>query len=81
MREHTQSGFDAAEVIDHARAAGNAIHQLCRATLARPSMTPAEVDVVLAHLAAVAAALPQAARQLGDILAQTNNDYALQMDT
>jgi hypothetical protein len=80
MREHPRSAFDAAEVIDHARAAEKAIQQLCRATLGRSGMTPADVDIVVAHLAVVAAALPQAARQLGDLLAQANNDYVLQMD-
>jgi hypothetical protein len=81
MREDTQSAFDAAGAIEYASAAENAIQQLCRATLAHPGMvTPADVDIVVAHLAAAAAALPQAARQLGDILAQANNDYELQMD-
>jgi hypothetical protein len=80
MREDAQSSFDTAGAIDHARAAENAIQQLCRATLVRPGMTPADVDIVVAHLAVVAAALPQTARQLGDILAQANNDYVLQMD-
>lgn len=80
MREDTQSPFDTAGAINHARAAENAIQQLCRATLARPGMTPADVDIVAAHLTAVAAVLPQATRQIGDILAQINNDYVLQMD-
>ena len=43
-------------------------------------MTPAEVDTVLAHLADAAAALPQAARQLGDILQHAKTDYVLEMD-
>jgi hypothetical protein len=49
--------------------------------MTRPGMTPADVDIVLAHLADVAAALPQAARQLGDILEQTKEDHVLGMDT
>lgn len=44
-------------------------------------MTPAEVDIILAHLANAAVALPQAARQLGDILEQAKDDYVLEMDT
>jgi len=44
-------------------------------------LTPAEVDVVLAHLTAAAAALPQAARQLGDILEQATHQQVLEMDT
>ena len=43
-------------------------------------MAPAEVDIVLAHLADAAAALPQAASQLGDILAQAKEDRLLEMD-
>jgi hypothetical protein len=68
------------EMTESARAAADAIQQLCRATLSRPAMTPAEVDVVLGHLAAAAAALPQTARQLGDILEQAADHYMLQMD-
>ena len=72
--EPTSPASGADEGIDCARAVEDAIQHLCRTTLARPSMTPAEADLVLAHLAAGAAALPQAARQLGDILekAKTN---------
>ena len=44
-------------------------------------MAPAEVDIVMAHLADAAAALPQAARQLSDILAQAKDDHLLEMDT
>ena len=71
----------AAVIIDHARAASDALQQLCRATVARPSMTPAEVDVVLAHLAAAVAALPQAASQLNDILERAKHGYVLAVDT
>ncbi len=61
----TRSDSNADEVIDQAREAQDAVHQLCRASLARPTMTPAEVGIVLALLAAAVAALPQTARQLG----------------
>jgi hypothetical protein len=81
MNEHTDPASEAAEAIDAARTAEGAIQRLCRATLARPSMTPGEVDVVLAHLAAAAAAFPQATRQLGDILEYAKNGYVLEMDT
>src|SRR4051812_9380132 len=80
MSEHFDSAGDADEAVDRARAAENAIQQLCRATLTRPSMTPAEVDGLLAHLAAAAAALPQVARQLGDILEQSKHDHVFEMD-
>ena len=80
MSEPTESAEDAVSVLDRARTTENAVQQLCRATLTRPSMTPAEVDVVLAHLAAAAAALPQVARQLGDILEQSKHDHVLKMD-
>ena len=81
MEDHDASADKASQVISSARAAEHAIQHLCRTTLSRPSMTPAEVDVVLAHLADAAAALPQAARQLGDILEQTKDDHVLKMDT
>jgi len=81
MHDHDTPGDQASQVIDAARAAEHAIQHLCRTTLTRPNMTPAEVDTVLAHLAATAAALPQAARQLGDILEQTKDDHVLEMDT
>jgi len=80
MNEDTDLANEAAEVIAAARAAEHAIQHLRRTTLTRPNMTPAQVDIVLAHLAAAAAALPQAARQVGDILAQTEEDHLLEMD-
>jgi hypothetical protein len=70
----------ASDVINSARAAEHALQHLCQTTLRRPNMTPAEVDIVLAHLADAAAALPQAARQLGDILARAKEDHLLEMD-
>jgi len=70
-----------AEVTGGARAAEDAIHRLARLTVDRPSMTPADIDVVLAHLAAAVAALPQVAAQLGDILDQAKDDYRLAMDS
>ncbi|MCY7399707.1 MAG: hypothetical protein LH477_01870 [Nocardioides sp.] len=79
--DHDASADKASQAISSARAAEHAIQHLCRTTLSRPKMTPAEVDVVLAHLADAAAALPQAARQLGDILEQTKDDHVLKMDT
>lgn len=81
MEDHHAAGDQASQVIDGARAAEHAIRTLCRTTLTRPSMAPGEVDIVLAHLAAAAAALPQAARQLGDILTQAKENHVLEMDT
>lgn len=72
---------DPAEVSESARAAADAIRHLCRETLARPSMTPAEVDIVLGHLTAAVAGLPQAAKQLGDILEHARRHQELEMDT
>lgn len=71
---------DNTEASESARAAADAIQRLCRATLTRSSMIPAEVDAVLADLAAAVAALPQAARQLGGILEQAKTDHLLEMD-
>lgn len=81
MPDRTRPDSNADEVIDQARAAQDAVHQLCRAALARSSMTPAEVDIVLAHLSAAVAALPQTARQLGDILEQATHQQVLDVDT
>lgn len=72
---------EAAEVLDSARSIENEIQRLCRATLSRPIMMPAEVDVVLAHLSAVAGALPQTLSQLGDILDRADRHHVLEMDT
>lgn len=80
MDDHDDLADPASQVISSARATEQAIQQLCRTTLTRPSMAPAEVDIVLAHLADAAAALPQAASQLGDILAQAKEDRVLEMD-
>jgi hypothetical protein len=81
MEDHDASADEPSQVISSARAAEHAIQHLCRTTCSRPTMTPAEVGVVLAHLADAAAALPQGARQLGDILEQTKDDHVLKMDT
>lgn len=79
MTEHTHQ--DVTKVLDFARAAEQATRHLCRATLDRPDMSPAEVDLILADLAEAVAALPQVARQLGDILEHADNNRSLQMDT
>ena len=63
-----------------ARAVEDATQDLCRATVARPMLTPSEVDVVLAHLAAAAAALPQAYAQLSEILDDAKSDQVLETD-
>lgn len=80
MNDHDDSADPVSQAIRSARAAEQAIQQLCRTTLTRASMAPAEVDIVLSHLADAAAALPQAASQLGDILVQAKEDRVLEMD-
>ena len=79
--EPDASATESADVIGCARALENASQNLCRATLSRPHLTPADVDIVLAHLAAAAAALPQAAHQISDILDITRHDHDLAADT
>lgn len=70
-----------AQPVQSARDVEEAVQDLCRATLSRPTMTPAEVDVVLTHLAAAAAALPQAYVQLAEILEQAKSDQVLETDS
>jgi hypothetical protein len=80
-REQERPDAAADEVVDAARSVEDQIQRLCRAALPRPNLTPAEVDVVLTHLAAAAGALPQTVSQLGDILDRARHHYALEMDT
>lgn len=68
------------EIVECARAVEAAVRQLCRLTINRPTMLPADVDVVLAHLADATAALPQATDQLGDVLGRGARELHLQMD-
>ena len=74
------NGLHNDDPINLARTVEDAVRQLCRATTHRPTMAPAEVDVVLVHLAEAAAALPQAATQIGDILERSQDEYVLSMD-
>ena len=80
-REPERPDRAADEVFDAARSVEDQIRRLCRASLPRPNLTPAEVDVVLTHLTAAAGALPQTVSQLGDILGRAHHHYALEMDT
>ena len=50
-------------------------------TIHRPSLTPADIHVVLADLAGAIAALPQAVTQLGDMVESSGYDFDLSMDT
>lgn len=69
-----------AELSDCAHQAETAVTRLVHLTINRPSLTLAEVDVVLAHLAETVAALPQVAAQLGDILDRSRDTHLLAMD-
>lgn len=68
------------EITDCARAAEDAIRRLAHLTIGRPSMVPADVDTVLAHLAATTAAVPQVATQLGKFLDRSRDTHRLSMD-
>jgi len=68
-------------VIDCARAAEHAVRQLAHLTIHQPTMTPADVDSVLAHLAETVAALPQVAVQLAEILDRSRDAHLLSMDS
>ena len=69
------------QAIAHARAAEASVQGLCQVTLSRPALTPAEAAVVLSHLAAGVAGLPQASAQLAEILDQAKSDQVLETDT
>lgn len=81
MTPEQQRPESAEEVLDSARSVEDAIQRLCRATLTRPNMIPAEVDLVLTHLTAAGGALPQTLSQLSDILERADRHYVLEMDT
>ena len=68
------------EVVNCARAAEHAVRSLAHLTINQPTMTPADVDSVLAHLAETVAALPQVAAQLADILNRSSDTHLLAMD-
>lgn len=68
------------EVIDCARAAEHAVRRLAHLTIHQPTLTPADVDSVLAHLAETVAALPQVAVQLAEILDRSRDTHLLSMD-
>lgn len=65
------------DIADCARAAEDGVRRLARLTIHRPSMASADIDVVLAELAGAIAALPQAVAQLGDMLENSNDAFAL----
>lgn len=69
------------EIAQCAATAQAAIQQLCRLTITRPSLSPADVSTALSDLAAVVGAIPQAATQLGDILEHAKHERVLEMDT
>lgn len=69
------------DILDCAQQAEDAIRRLARITIDRPSLAPADIDVVITHLADAVAALPQVATQLGDMLHRAQNDWHLAMDT
>lgn len=81
MYDDTERHPNHDDIIDCARQAEDALRRLARITIHRPSMTPADIDVVLAQLAGAVATLPQAATQLSDMLGQAQDDFELAMDT
>lgn len=69
------------DILDCARQAEEATRRLARITIDRPSLTPAEIDVVIASLAGAVAALPRAVTQLGDMLQNAASGWHLAMDS
>ena len=81
MYDDTERYPNRDDIIDCAHQAEDALRRLVRITIQRPSMTPADIDIVLAQLAGAVAALPQAATQLSDMLGHAHDDFDLAMDT
>lgn len=69
------------EVRGHARAARDAVADLCRSTVTTPDMTPAAVADSVEALADLAAALPQAYAQITRVLDKALREQLLTMDT
>ena len=63
-----------------AQQAEDAIVRLAHLGMAEPSLSPAEVEVVLGHLAETIAAIPQVAAQLGRVLNRSQDTHQLAMD-
>jgi hypothetical protein len=63
-----------------AQQAEGALRRLAHLTLARPELTPAEVEIVLGHLAETLAAVPQVAAHLSSILDRSRDTHLLAMD-
>ncbi len=80
MYDDTDRCPDHNDIIDCAGQAEDALRRLARITIQRPSMSPADIDVVLARLAGALAALPQSAAQLSDMLGHALDDFDLAMD-
>ena len=58
----------------------HALIQLAHQLTHSPTATPADVDIVLAHLASGIATLPQIAHRLGDVLDRSRSTWLLSMD-
>jgi site-specific recombinase XerD len=68
------------EITDRARDAADALRRLAHLRIGRPSMTPADLDIVLAHLAETIVAVPQVANQLSSILDRSRDTHLLAKD-
>ncbi len=60
--------------------ADNAVIRLAHQLASNPAATPADVDVVLAHLANTVATLPQVAQRLALVLDRSQSTWELSMD-
>ncbi len=60
--------------------ADNAVIRLAHQLASNPTATPADVDVVLAHLANTVATLPQVAQRLALVLDRSQSTWELSMD-
>jgi hypothetical protein len=67
------------DILDCAREAEDAIRRLARITIDRPTLAPADIDLVIAHRGGRRGS--PSATQLADMLHRAQHDWHLTMDT
>lgn len=79
-RDWVETTDPGVELADCARRAEDAVRRLAHLTMNGPDLTPAGIELVLAHLAETVATLPQVATQIARILERCSETHELSMD-